>query len=360
MQRNNQRGIVQAGVVLGKFMPLHKGHKYLIDFAWEMCKLQGAPLYVVLSTSPTEPISGAQRYSWMQEEFGNRPRLHIFWLDRDLPQDPTGPDDTLFWDIWENAMNQALSRTDVSETKTLFSSEEYGWKLSEVMGWTHFPVNFSRSVVPISGTKIRVENPYVNWDYLTQAVQASYAKRVYFVGPESVGKTTLSQIIAAKYNTIWVPEFGRDYYEMRKQDASSFKEDDLFEIAAGHEASILAGQRQANKFVMIDTDAIATCLFSQAWFGHVHPLLSKHYVGREFRDNKVVGPLGIRDHIFLMAPTIPFEPDPLRNMPKGRTKFFEDYKTELEKNGFPYHVISSSDIPKNIDFITKILDSSIK
>ena len=37
--------------------------------------------------------------------------------------------------------------------------------------------------------------------------------KVVLFGPESSGKTTLSQQLARYYNTVWVPEFARDYLQ---------------------------------------------------------------------------------------------------------------------------------------------------
>ncbi|MET0392361.1 MAG: adenylyltransferase/cytidyltransferase family protein [Chitinophagaceae bacterium] len=44
-------------VVPGKFMPLHRGHLALIDFAHRPCDL----LYVILCYTPEEPIDGELR-----------------------------------------------------------------------------------------------------------------------------------------------------------------------------------------------------------------------------------------------------------------------------------------------------------
>lgn len=36
-------------------------------------------------------------------------------------------------------------------------------------------------------------------------------KKIAIVGPESTGKSTMSDYLAKHYNTVWVPEFARDY-----------------------------------------------------------------------------------------------------------------------------------------------------
>lgn len=44
---------------------------------------------------------------------------------------------------------------------------------------------------------------------------ASNIIRVAFVGPESTGKTTLSQKLAEHFQTEWVPEYMRTYLQKK-------------------------------------------------------------------------------------------------------------------------------------------------
>ena len=37
--------------------------------------------------------------------------------------------------------------------------------------------------------------------------------KVVLFGPESTGKTTLSRQLARYYNSVWVPEYARDYLQ---------------------------------------------------------------------------------------------------------------------------------------------------
>ena len=37
--------------------------------------------------------------------------------------------------------------------------------------------------------------------------------KVVLFGPESTGKTTLSRHLARHYNTVWIPEFAREYLQ---------------------------------------------------------------------------------------------------------------------------------------------------
>ncbi|MEO5984128.1 MAG: ATP-binding protein, partial [Ferruginibacter sp.] len=38
-------------------------------------------------------------------------------------------------------------------------------------------------------------------------------KKIVVLGPESTGKSTLCKQLADYYNTIWIPEYAREYLE---------------------------------------------------------------------------------------------------------------------------------------------------
>lgn len=43
--------------------------------------------------------------------------------------------------------------------------------------------------------------------------QSSSIIKVVLFGPESTGKTTLSEQLARYYSTVWVPEYAREYLQ---------------------------------------------------------------------------------------------------------------------------------------------------
>jgi HTH-type transcriptional repressor of NAD biosynthesis genes len=53
---------MKTGFVLGKFMPLHKGHIGLFDFARRHCDR----LLIIVCYTPSEPIRGETRLQWVQ------------------------------------------------------------------------------------------------------------------------------------------------------------------------------------------------------------------------------------------------------------------------------------------------------
>ena len=60
------------GLILGKFLPPHIGHEYLIRFAAGLVD----ELTVQVCTSVRESIPGNLRYQWMRDHFGGVKIIH--------------------------------------------------------------------------------------------------------------------------------------------------------------------------------------------------------------------------------------------------------------------------------------------
>ena len=54
--------------------------------------------------------------------------------------------------------------------------------------------------------------------------------KIVIIGPESTGKSTLSQELAAHFNAPWVPEYAREYIDQLDRP---YTFDDLLAIAKG-------------------------------------------------------------------------------------------------------------------------------
>lgn len=259
------------GFLLGKFMPPHAGHKYLVDFARNYCE----HLTILVATLPSEPIPGNLRYKWMKEMF---PDCSVVWTNEILPQEPKDEDDVEFWEIWKTQIRQAMQNSYYqrfdpingsywSYPDVVFASEDYGHKLAASVGARFVPVDIERSVCPVSGTAIR-ENPYKNWDYIPNNVRPYFQKRFTMFGPESTGKSTLAQDFARKMNGTFVPEYGRIYTETFGADVN---QNDIANIVAGHKASIEAAKLVGRQFIIEDTDPLMSMVWSDMLTGSHDP-----------------------------------------------------------------------------------------
>src|SRR6266508_5671062 len=58
----------------------------------------------------------------------------------------------------------------------------------------------------------------------------SQIKKIVVTGPESTGKSTLCQQLAKHFNTLWCPEYAREYL---LKNGAKYSYDDLLNIAKG-------------------------------------------------------------------------------------------------------------------------------
>ena len=80
--------------------------------------------------------------------------------------------------------------------------------------------------------------------------QPSDILKIALYGPESTGKTTLANQLADAFQTLWTPEFARDYLQ-QKWDATQqvCVYDDLLPIAIGQTKLENEAVEQANKIL---------------------------------------------------------------------------------------------------------------
>lgn len=303
----------RTGVVLGKFMPPHLGHKHLVDFARHYVD----ELTVMVGSLPTEPIPGVLRYEWMRQIF---PDVRVVHLTDENPQYPEEHPD--FWQIWQESM---LSRMP-APPDYLFASEDYGWKLAQVLGAQFVPVDVQRQLVPTSGTAIR-QAPWTNWSYLPELVRPYFVGRVCVFGPESTGKSTLTQHLAAHFQTTYVPEYARTHIEAHQ---GKLEREDMLMIAQGHAASEDALAYRANKLLFTDTDLLATTIWSDVLFGSCDPWIQREAAQRHY------------DLTLLLDVDVPWVADQVRYLPEDRRGFFERCEATLKDHGRDYVVLSGS------------------
>jgi HTH-type transcriptional regulator, transcriptional repressor of NAD biosynthesis genes len=297
---------VTHGLVLGKFLPPHAGHVYLIEAARRQCN----DLSIVVGTLAREPIAGVLRAQWMRALF---PELRVLHLTDENPQDPS--EHPRFWDIWRDSLLAILP----APPAVVFTSDAYGARLADVLGARWVPIDPARAAVPVSGTAIRAA-PLAHWRFLPRPVRAHYARRISVFGPESTGKSTLAAALAARLDTVCVPEYARAYLEARGVVAPA--QADLDAIAAGQAASEDALVPACNGTLICDTDPLLTAVWRAALFGEPMPLPPRRY-----------------DLTLLCDVDLPWVADPVRYLPDDRRDFFERCATALRAAGRRYVVI---------------------
>jgi len=242
------------GLVLGKFMPLHRGHLALINFALTQCR----QLTILLCVEASEPISGDDRERWLRGTYANHPSITLRrfdYTDADLPG--TSVSSRSVSQLWT-----ARLRELVPETSVIIGSEDYVRYVADSWGIEHRIFDVERTTVSISATDIRT-SPYRYRHFLAPAARTDFIQRIVFHGTESTGKSTLVQHLAACYNTIYVPETAREVVE----HTDTVVYDDLKRIADRQAEAIQAALPQADGVLFIDTDVFTTLAYSRYLFG---------------------------------------------------------------------------------------------
>jgi HTH-type transcriptional repressor of NAD biosynthesis genes len=303
------------GFLLGKFLPPHAGHLHLVRSARARCD----QLTVLVCTLEREPIPGALRAAWMRELCYD---CNVVWVNDDLPQQPEDHPD--FWNIWTGVVRRHCPSPEV-----VFSSEQYGFELARRLGLRHELIDLERNTFPVSGTAVR-RDPHALWSFLPPPVRAHFATRIVLTGPESTGKSTMATLLAEHYQTRSVPEFARGYLDalrpLRQLDLIC-AEEDLVPIAAGQRVTEDEAARTCNKVLICDTDAIVTEVYSEHYFGRVHPIVAS------------LAASGRTDHHLLFYPDVPWVDDQQRDRPHLREALFSQFEAALIRHKRPYTLI---------------------
>lgn len=149
--------------------------------------------------------------------------------------------------------------------------------------------------------------------------------KIAIVGPESTGKSTMSAFLAKHYNTVWVPEYAREYCDNLTEAPTWQDEINMFNGQIALENQLLP---KANKILICDTTFITVKIWSDQMFGQspqqvLDELTHHHY-----------------DYYLLLNIDLPWEDDPLRDFPNMREHFMQVWHQELQALNATYTVIS--------------------
>ncbi|NDE79029.1 MAG: ATPase [Chitinophagaceae bacterium] len=185
-------------------------------------------------------------------------------------------------------------------------------------------------------------------------------KKIVVIGPESTGKSTLCRQLAEHFETVWCPEYAREYLLTNGKDYSYT---DLLTIAKGQ----IAGEENWAELLekraaplleqdydipyFIDTNMVVMKVWAEFVFNKCHPYIEEQLAKRKY------------DHYLLCEPDLEWEKDELREYPdlETREKLFFIYKNYLEQQSIPWTLIKGKNedrIQSAIRTVNKILESS--
>ena len=305
--------MAERGLIVGKFYPPHRGHKHLIDAA----RAQVEELFVICCGREGEAPDGRLRAAWLEEIHTD---VRVLYLD-----DTYDAQDSRVWA--ENSIRLIGSAPDV-----VFTSEDYGDEFARQLGCRHVLVDRARAAVPVSGTQVR-RDPLGCWEFLEPPVRAFYAARVCVVGAESTGKTTLAQDLAAHFETVWVPEYGREYSERKlaAEGGYRFRSEEFAHIAARQCELEEEAARRANKVLICDTDAFTTSVWH------------RRYMGARSPEVEEIAARGRRPDLYILTDIeTPFEQDGTRDGEHVREWMHGVFEAELRAQGRAFKPVTGA------------------
>ena len=164
-------------------------------------------------------------------------------------------------------------------------------------------------------------------------------KKIVILGPESTGKSTLCEQLAQHYETMWCPEFAREYL---LTNGTNYEYEDLLTIARGQLAledeysstlernSLPMMEEGGHLPLFIDTDMYVMKVWSEFVFGKCHRFILDQIGERKY------------DLYLLCNTDLPWVEDELREYPDlhTRKKLYSIYKDIMVNQPVPWVDIS--------------------
>jgi NadR type nicotinamide-nucleotide adenylyltransferase len=150
-------------------------------------------------------------------------------------------------------------------------------------------------------------------------------KKIAIVGPESTGKSTISQALAKHYQVPWVPEYARYYCAALTSDCNLQDEINMFHGQVALEDSVLA--MAETEFIICDTTFLTVKIWSDEILGETPAIVLDALQSRTY------------DFYVLLAIDLPWQEDPLRDFPHMREHFMNIWHQELQAINANYTVV---------------------
>ncbi len=298
-------------LMVGRFLPVHRGHLALFEAARARC----ARTTIVLERRWDDPIPWDVRWRWL---VASCPWARVVVPESALPPRPgesrgsTGE--------WIAALD-----TLAPEVTHVLSGDPDHHGIAAGLG-AEF-VHVARGPNDVHGDVIR-HDPWKYWDLLAPAARPWFVRTVALVGGESVGKSTLSEQIAEVYDTAWVDEYGRTF--TTGVPHHHWTELDAILVTDGQQVLIRDARRRARGLCVSDTEAIVTAIWTE-WLrqpvpAHVWEVAAKQPI----------------DLYLLCEPDLAWVADGVRVMSSDRDWFHDRLIFHLDRLGKPWVRISGS------------------
>jgi NadR type nicotinamide-nucleotide adenylyltransferase len=166
--------------------------------------------------------------------------------------------------------------------------------------------------------------------------------RVAILGAESTGKSTLAPALAARYGTLWVPEYLREFVETRQRVPF---EHDQVEIARTQREreDAMSALPAARRYLFCDTTPLMTAVYSRIYWGRVPPDLLAMEAAHDYAYTLVAGL------------DLPWVPDGLqRESEEVREQVHASLLAVLRERGIPFTLLEG-DLPQRLRQVEELL-----
>lgn len=325
-----------VGLYLGKFAPFHGGHRYCLDQALDDCD------HVIVLVYYTDEIDVPLqvRANWIRDLYDDEVNggSTVDGATLDVVEAWTGPESHGYTDNIKSEHEQYVLQlleqrgypTDVVDR--FYSSEPYGEHMSEALDADDVRVDPDREVQPISGTQIREDGMAKHSRMLPYRVDAGLTSRIAIVGGVSSGKTTLATALARHYDTEWMPEHGREFWEEHADENGRLTEDELVQLALEHTDREDELAQDAGEYLFVDTTPMTTL----AWAKYYHGTEPETLVQMTHACNSMY------DLHVLCDPHIPFEDDPGRDGRANRKRLHRMHRALMNEYNIDYITVGGS------------------
>jgi len=325
------------GLIVGKFLPPHRGHAFVVRSAAQFCER----VTVGVFDHPSMILPLAIRSDTLREVAASFGNVTVVDAIDDVPIDY---DDPVIWDrhmaIFRRGIETATRGTAAPAVDAVFSSEAYGDELARRLGCVHVKLDGERSWEPMSGTTIRRQPP-THWKAILPRARARLAKRVVVVGAESTGTTTLARDLAAAIGAAaCVAEFGREYTMQKLAVARArlpgasmtdltWSAGEFVHIARVQTELEREAARNDGPLVVCDTDALATQVWHERYCG-----------GTNDGVEQIIAELDpLRLYLLTHDDDVPFEDDGLRDGRHLRSWMTARFETALRARRARFEVL---------------------
>lgn len=168
-------------------------------------------------------------------------------------------------------------------------------------------------------------------------------KRIAITGPESTGKSWLTEQLALKFKTSFVPEYAREYL---LEHGLEYTIDDVERIAKGQLRNEKKEAEKTQGFLFCDTDMLVPKIWCEVVFGRCPEWIQYQFVNHQY------------DLYLLCFTDLPWEYDPMRENPENRDEIFKLYEKALKDNNFPYRIVKGlggDRLENALNFVKEIL-----